>query len=74
MPSHFRPPMTIISGTATANPPLHQNQFGFVAGGPVYIPKLYDGRNKSFWMANYEGWRITNGVQTKSPPCPTRRS
>src|SRR5215469_8077836 len=52
-----------INTTATANPPLHQNQFGFVAGGPIYIPKLYDGRNKSFWMANYEGWRITNGAR-----------
>jgi hypothetical protein len=52
-----------ISNTATSNPPLHQNQFGFVASGPVYIPKVYDGRNKSFWMANYEGWRITNGIR-----------
>ena len=51
-----------ISGTPTANPVLRQNQFGFVAGGPIYIPKVYDGRNKSFFMANYEGWRITNGV------------
>ncbi len=40
------------SGLATANPVLRQNQFGFVAGGPVYIPKLYDGRNKSFFMVN----------------------
>jgi hypothetical protein len=55
-----------INHTSTANPPLHQNQFGFVAGGPVYIPKVYDGRNKSFWMANYEGWRITNGVQEQT--------
>ena len=45
----------------TTIPPLRQNQFGFVAGGPVYIPKLYDGRNKTFWLANYEGWRITSG-------------
>ena len=30
---------------------------------PVYIPKVYDGRNKSFFMANYEGWRITNGAR-----------
>jgi Carboxypeptidase regulatory-like domain len=52
-----------ISGTPTANPVLRQNQFGFVVGGPVYIPKLYDGRNKSFFMANYEGWRITNGAR-----------
>ena len=40
---------------------LRQNQFGFVLGGPVYIPKLYDGRNKSFFLANYEGWRIVRG-------------
>ena len=52
-----------ISGTPTANPVLRQNQFGFVAGGPIYIPKVYDGRNKSFFMANYEGWRITNGAR-----------
>ncbi len=42
-------------------PELRQNQFGFVAGGPVYFGKLYDGRNKTFWLANYEGWRIRNG-------------
>ena len=37
--------------------PLRQNQFGFVAGGPVYIPKVYDGRNKTFFLVNYEGMR-----------------
>ncbi len=41
---------------------LRQNQFGFVASGPVYIPKLFDGRNKTFWLVNYEGWRIKNGT------------
>ena len=46
----------------TAKPELRQNQFGFVAGGPVYIPKVYDGRNKTFWLVNYEGWRIKNGT------------
>ncbi len=49
--THFQP----------QKPTLRQNQFGFVAGGPVIIPKLYDGRNKTFWLANYEGWRIKNG-------------
>lgn len=52
-----------ISGTPTANPILELNQFGFVAGGPVLLPKIYDGRNKSFWMANYEGWRMNNGTR-----------
>ncbi len=60
-----------ISGTPTANPVLRQNQFGFVVGGPIYIPKVYDGRNKSFFMVNYEGWRITNGArQVTSFPNP----
>jgi hypothetical protein len=50
-----------IAATPTSNPILELNQFGFVAGGPVYIPKIYNGRNRSFWMANYEGWRMNNG-------------
>jgi hypothetical protein len=38
-------------------PPFKRNQFGFTVGGPVYIPKLVDGRNKAFFFANYEGLR-----------------
>ena len=30
---------------------------GAVLGGPVIIPKLYDGKNKTFFMFNYEGRR-----------------
>ena len=48
----------------TAVPELRQNQFGFVVGGPVYIPKVYDGRNRTFWLVNYEGWRIRNGTNS----------
>ena len=44
-----------------ALPKLRQNQFGFVLGGPIYVPKVYDGRNKTFFLANYEGWRIRSG-------------
>ena len=47
--------------TTPTKPVLRQNQFGFVVGGPVYIPKVYDGRNKTFFFVNYEGWRIANG-------------
>src|SRR5690242_12252834 len=38
-------------------PPLRQNQFGFELDGPIIIPKLYDGRNKTFFMGSYEGLR-----------------
>ncbi len=59
------------AGVATSLPKLRQNQFGFVADGPVYIPKLYNGRDKTFWMANYEGWRIINGtIEKASVPNP----
>ncbi len=37
---------------------LRFHQFGFTAGGPVWIPKLYNGRNRSFWFFTYQGLRI----------------
>ena len=40
---------------------LRQNQYGFVAGGPYGVPKLYDGRNKSFWLVNYEQQKTIRG-------------
>ncbi|HEY1901472.1 MAG TPA: carboxypeptidase-like regulatory domain-containing protein [Terracidiphilus sp.] len=54
---------SFITSTPTTNPILKLNQFGFVADGPVKLPKIYDGRNRTFWMANYEGWRMNNGSQ-----------
>jgi hypothetical protein len=39
-------------------PPLRQNQFGVEFDGPVYIPKLYNGKDKTFFMASYEGFRL----------------
>jgi hypothetical protein len=34
--------------------PFKQNQFGFGVGGPVYLPKLYDGRNKTFFYGAFQ--------------------
>ena len=44
-----------------SNAKLRQNQFGFVFDGPVRIPWLYNGRDKTFFMANYEGQRVERG-------------
>jgi hypothetical protein len=41
-----------------AKPPLRQNQFGFELDGPVYIPKIYNGKNRTFFMSSYEGYRL----------------
>jgi hypothetical protein len=36
-------------------PPYHYNQYGLTAGGPVWIPKVYNGKDKLFWFFAYEG-------------------
>lgn len=36
---------------------FQRNEYGASSGGPLVIPKLYDGRNKTFWFAVYEGRR-----------------
>jgi hypothetical protein len=46
-----------------------QNDFGFTVGGPAYLPHLYDGRNKTFFFFDYEGFRFkTGGTGTRSLP------
>jgi hypothetical protein len=36
----------------------HQNDFGGTVGGPLVIPKLYDGKDKTFFFISYEGLRL----------------
>jgi hypothetical protein len=43
--------------TAPLKAPYRQNQYGFTLAGPVRIPKLLDGRNRLFFMTNYEGFK-----------------
>lgn len=43
--------------TAPLKPPYRQNQYGFTLAGPVQIPKVFNGRDKLFFMANYEGFK-----------------
>jgi hypothetical protein len=38
-----------------------QNDFGGTIGGPVFIPKVYNGKNKTFFFFAYEGFRLRNG-------------
>jgi hypothetical protein len=40
---------------------LKRNQFGASLGGPVLLPKVYDGRNRTFFFFNYEGMRERQG-------------
>jgi hypothetical protein len=35
----------------------HKNEFGFSASGPIFVPKLYNGKNRTFFLFSYEGSR-----------------
>ncbi len=48
-----------------------QNDFGINAGGPIVIPHLIDGRNKTFFYASYEGFRNRVGANATSFTVPT---
>ncbi len=51
-------------------PPFRRNEFGFTNGGPVYLPHVYDGRNRTFYFAQYQGFRQVLGT-TQVMPVPT---
>lgn len=51
-------------------PPFRRNEFGFTNGGPVYISHLYDGRNRTFYFTEYQGFRQVLGT-TQVMPVPT---
>jgi hypothetical protein len=42
----------------TPEPALRQNDFGGTFGGPVEIPRLYQGKSKTFFFVSYEGLRL----------------
>jgi hypothetical protein len=46
---------------ATTIPEYRQNQFGGMVSGPVVIPTLYDGRNRTFFLFSWESYRQRQG-------------
>lgn len=42
--------------------PFRQNQFGGSFGGPVWIPKAYSGKNRTFFFVAYQGFRYTKSA------------
>jgi hypothetical protein len=46
-----------FNGTHPPKSPFRQNQYGYTLGGPVQIPKIFNGRNRLFFMSNYEGFK-----------------
>jgi len=54
----------------TSKDPFKWNQYGFTLGGPVRIPKIFNGKDKLFFMGNYESYRKrgnTTGLYSLAP-------
>jgi hypothetical protein len=65
-----RNPFTDFHGNTPAPPAaFRQNEFGADVGGPVRIPKLYNGMNKTFFYFAWESWRYSKaaGLSYVSP-------
>jgi len=52
-------------------PPFVRNEFGFTNGGPVVLPGIYDGRNRTYYFGEYQGFRQVLGT-TQVIPVPTQ--
>ena len=56
-------------------PPFKRNEFGFTNGGPVVLPHIYDGRGKTFYFGQYQGFRQVLGTTQVLPmPTPAERA
>ena len=61
--------------TFTKAPHLVRNEFGFNAGGPVILPKIYNGKKRTFWFVNYEALRLAQtSTVTYNLPTPAMRN
>jgi hypothetical protein len=60
---------------AAQTPVFHRNQFGATLGGPVVIPKVYNGRDRTFWFFSWQSTRDVGspGVSTYTTLSPKQR-
>jgi hypothetical protein len=65
--NYFDHPTPVYPGRI---PPFRRNEFGFTSGGPVYIPRVYDGRKRTFYFFEYQGFRQVLGT-TQVMPVPS---
>ncbi len=55
--------------------PFRQNQYGYTLGGPIQIPKVFNGKNRLFFLSNYEGLKSrTTTVATATVLTPAMRA
>jgi hypothetical protein len=64
-------PYTNNGNGGLVRPRDRANDWGFTVGGPVWIPKVYNGKNKTFFFFNYERFATTSTVSGTYATLPT---
>jgi Carboxypeptidase regulatory-like domain/TonB dependent receptor len=60
---------------APARPPYQRNEYGGNLSGPIYIPHLYNGKDRTFFFTSYEGFNLTQSVTlTSTQPTTAERN
>lgn len=54
------------ASAAPARPPYQRNEYGGNLSGPITIPHLYNGKDRTFFFASYEGFNLTQSVPLTS--------
>ena len=61
-------------GEVAVRPPiLRQNSYGAAVGGPIYIPKVYDGRQKTFFFFNFDQMKMRQSAFNSFLTIPTEQ-
>jgi outer membrane receptor protein involved in Fe transport len=64
-------PFTNNGNGQLSRPQTTRNDYGFTVGGPVWIPKVYNGRNKTFWFFGWEQYIQDNNYLPSPITIPT---
>jgi hypothetical protein len=65
------PPFTNTKPSELVRPAARRHDYGFTVGGPVKIPKLYNGHDRTFFFFNFEQFRETQNVNNIPITVPT---
>lgn len=56
--NQFQARNPVTQSTLKELPPYHQHQYGFVVGGPVTVPKLYNGKDRTFFFFSFQRFQL----------------
>jgi len=61
----------VVSQVAGPKTPEHQNEYGFTIGGPISIPKIFNGHDKLFFFATYDRFKSSQGANPSASTLPS---